>query len=494
MSIERVKQLIKQKEGLRLEFKETKSALPANLFETVCAMLNREGGDILLGINDTNKILGVDKKKVNQLLKDISNLSNNPEKLNPTYILQPKAYEIGKHTIIHIQIPQSSQVHQSGKFYYDRSSDGDFKVTQAAAIAALHNQKKSHYTEGRIYPAIKFTHFKKELFAKVRSLIKSNKADHPWLSLSDKKLLETAGLYRIDYKTGEKGYTLAAALLFGKDELIQQIVPHYKIDALVRIKDTSRYDDREYIQTNLIEAYEQLMAFVAKQLPDKFYTEGDQRRSLRTIIFREIVANLIVHREYLNAHPAHFIIYNNRVETENANIPHGKGPINPKTFTPFPKNPLIAKFFIQLGRVDELGSGVLNVNKYIKQYAGKDSPKFIEGDVFKMQIPIPKVDQVSDGVSDGVTKELMDKVEGVIEGVTEGVTEEVKDKLKTMLLLIHKEGGIRTTEMEKKIEIPVKSLERYVKLLKDANIIEYKGASRTGGYYLTRKTTHKLKP
>src|SRR5690606_35990828 len=107
----------------------------------------------------------------------------------------------------------------------------------------------------------------------------------------------------------EEGYTLAAVLLLGKDELIQQVLPHYKIDALVRRENMDRYDDREYIQTNLIDAYEKLMDFVAKHLPDKFFIEGDQRVSLRTMIFREIVANLIVHREYTNAQPAIFTIF-----------------------------------------------------------------------------------------------------------------------------------------------------------------------------------------
>ena len=43
-----------------------------------------------------------------------------------------------------------------------------------------------------------------------------------------------------------------------------------------------------------------------------------------------------------------------------------------------------------MGRVDELGSGVLNVNRLIKEYAGKGSPQFIEGTVFRMLLPVPK--------------------------------------------------------------------------------------------------------
>ncbi len=86
---------------------------------------------------------------------------------------------------------------------------------------------------------------------------------------------------------------MAAILLLGKDEAIRSVVPHYKIDALVRRFNVNRYNDRLYIQTNLIEACEQLLDFVAKHLPDKFYLEGDQRRNLRTIIFREVAANAL---------------------------------------------------------------------------------------------------------------------------------------------------------------------------------------------------------
>ncbi len=61
-------------------------------------------------------------------------------------------------------------------------------------------------------------------------------------------MLEMSGLWKRDFQTGEQRYTLAAALLFGKDEVIHQIVPQYKIDALVRIENTNRYDDREYMK------------------------------------------------------------------------------------------------------------------------------------------------------------------------------------------------------------------------------------------------------
>ncbi|MEZ4828232.1 MAG: putative DNA binding domain-containing protein [Bacteroidia bacterium] len=302
MSLERVNRLLKQLENIQLEFKEAYTSLPGNLFETICAMLNRDGGDILLGVKDNADIIGVAPNALPSMLANIANMSNNPQKLDPPFILFPQTYKEKEKNIIHIQVPSSSQVHKTANTIYDRSNDGDFKVTQPHLIAELYNRKRTHYTENIVYPALRFEDFKETLFPKIRNLIRSHNINHPWLSLDDHQLLEKAGLWKKDFQTGQEGYTLAAALLLGKDEVIQHnlfniILPHYKIDALVRKNNTTRYDDRLYIQTNLVEAYEQLMDFVAKHLPDKFFLQNDQRRSLRTMIFREVIANLIVHRE-----------------------------------------------------------------------------------------------------------------------------------------------------------------------------------------------------
>ena len=296
---------------------------PENLFETVCAFLNREGGSILLGVDNEGNVTGVDPEVVDQMCSDISSSSNNQTKLSPPFLLFPSEVEIKGNKIIHLQVPASSQVHKSNGIIFDRSSDGDFRVISPAGIAEIYNRKRAHYTEGIIYPLIRHTDFKEGLLDKVRYLIKDNKSNHPWLGLSDDEFFRTSGLFRRDHQNGTEGFTLASILLLGKEEVIKDILPHYKIDALVRIKNLDRYDDRLTIESNLVEAYNQLMDFVAKHLPDKFYLEGDQRISLRERIFREVIANLIVHREYTNAHSATFTIYKDRVEILNANNPNG---------------------------------------------------------------------------------------------------------------------------------------------------------------------------
>jgi predicted HTH transcriptional regulator len=122
---------------------------------------------------------------------------------------------------------------------------------------------------------------------------------------------------------------LAGTLLLGSKQLIISVLPHHQTDAIVRIENLDRYDDRDTICENLVESYTRLMTFVKKHLSDPFYLEGEQRVSLRNVIFREI------------------------------------------------------------GLADKLGSGIRNVNKYMKIYSG-EKPQFVEGNIFKMLLPLGK--------------------------------------------------------------------------------------------------------
>lgn len=61
--------IISEGESVTTEFKTATNKLPKNIFETVCAFLNRSGGNIFLGISDEGKITGVDKEKVTAIKK-----------------------------------------------------------------------------------------------------------------------------------------------------------------------------------------------------------------------------------------------------------------------------------------------------------------------------------------------------------------------------------------------------------------------------------------
>lgn len=344
---------------------------------------------MLLGVDDDGCVEGISDRSIDNQIKTLVRDTNNAQILFPTYYFAPQVIEVeeGKKIIV-LYVPESSQVHKYKNQFFDRSNEGDLNITQnAKSVSELYLRKQISYSENRIYPFLTMSDLDQSLFDRVRQMVRIQSSNHPWLGLSNDELLRSAGLQKRDFETGEQGYTLAAAFLFGKQDTIAAILPHYKTDCICRIINTDRYDDREDIRENLIIAYGRIFDFVRKHLPDPFYLEGEQRISLREIIFREVIANLLVHREFTHAYPAKLIISAEVVETENWNKPHLHGLISIRNMEPFPKNPTLARFFKELGWVEELGSGVRNIFKYCPIFSKGHYPVIVEEEIFRVKVP-----------------------------------------------------------------------------------------------------------
>ena len=147
---------------------------------------------------------------------------------------------------------------------------------------------------------------------------------------ADEELLRSAGLILPDedaLRDGitREGVTIAAILLFGKDSTIMSVLPQHKTDAIFRVANTDRFDDRDVVTTNLIESYDRLMAFGQKHLNDTFHLDGIVSVSARDRVLREIISNLLMHRDFSSGYIAKIVIERNRILTENANLSHGHG-------------------------------------------------------------------------------------------------------------------------------------------------------------------------
>ena len=442
INITQIEKLISQGEGVSLEFKESRTAISKDVFETVCSFLNRQGGTILLGVRDNGEFIGCEPDNVEQIKRDFVNAVNNELKIAPPVYLSVDSLEIDNKIILHIYVPCSSQVHRCNGRIYDRNEDADIDITNNTNLVySLYSRKQSSYSENRIYPLVKVSDLRSDLMAKSKKLADLHWDGHPWKNMDDSDFLKSAQLYQTDISTQQSGVTLAGILLLGDDHLILSAVPHHKTDLILRKSNLDRYDDRDIVQTNLIDSFDRIMGFVAKHLSDPFYLEETQRISLRSAIFREIASNILIHREYLNAFPAKLIIERGRVVTENSSKPHGIGLINPQNFTPFPKNPVIASFFRSLGRADELGSGMRKLMKYGKLYGGAD-PEMIEGDVFRIIMKYP---------------DLRSDLEGITGQVTPTVTPTVTAQVLYLLTLIKNEGNLSSFEIRKLLSLKDKS-------------------------------------
>ena len=483
MTIEEIKELISTGEKIDVEFKKSQNELNKDLYESVCSFNNRDGGHIILGVVDkTKEICGVNPDKIDKMKKDFTTAINNANKINPPLYLTPEDYEIDGKIIIYIRVPEGTQLRRFNGRIFDRTYEGDIDITNNAELVyKMYARKQSTYFVNKVYPNLGLEFLDFEVIKKAKKMAMGRVDNHAWADMNEEEILRSSGLILTDPDTGREGITLAAILLFGKDSTIMSVLPQYKTDAIYRVKNMDRYDDREVIITNLIDSFRKLMDFGKKHLNDVFVIEGDQSISARDKILREVVSNILAHRDYSNAYSAKFVIEQDVMYTENSNLPHGHGELQLNKFEAFPKNPPISKVFREIGYADELGSGMRNTNKYTKLYSG-GTPSFIEDDVFRISIPIDNVANLKVGPgADQISRK--EKNETSFETSLKQVLKQSDyDRLKPV---ISKLAEVEEISVQEVMELTGKSRTtawRYMQILVECGVVELTGNTNNAIY------------
>ena len=479
------KTIIARGESTEVEFKECREDLSRNVFDTVCAFSNRFGGHIFLGVNDKKQIIGVNSEKVGKIILEFVTEINNPQKMYPPLYLTPEILTIDEKQVIYIRVPEGSQVQKHKDKYWDRLFEGDINISNnMEQMSKLFRRKSEESFVNKVYPNIDEDWLDLQTIEKARKLASARKADHIWNGMSNKELLRSANLLLRDKENNKEGITLAAVLLFGKEQSIMTVLPQYKTDAILRIENLDRYDDREIVTTNLIESYYKLMDFGKKHLNDLFILDGVQNVSARNNILREIIVNTLAHRDYSSGYVAKLVIEKERIFVENANIARGMGMVNMEDFKPYSKNPSIAAVFKEIGFADSLGSGIRNLYKYTQMYS-EEEPKLEEGDVFRTIVPIKKIATAKAGgqteIWQKVPRKSLESPSKVPRKSFESPSikpqrqiEKIEDKIRQMI----KENNLITrNEIAEECGISEKTVTRYIKKMKE---FIYTGKGKNG--------------
>lgn len=471
-----LKSLVAHGEDMSLEFKRCGNQPGRDVFETICSFANRQGGIILLGVTDDGSIEGIDADRIVSIERNLINTLNNPTLFTPAPTVDIERVDLGidqgaGRKVLKLWVPMGPSVYHFKGVVYDRQADVDIRLTSDARISALALRKQNLYTERRIYPWISTADLRLDLLSRVRGMTASVRLDHPWARMTDDELLRASRLIARNPQTGERGFTLAAVMILGSDDLISDVVPTYRTEALLRRIDIDRYDDRLTVQTNLIEAYDQLVRFCEKWLPDAFALDGMQRVSARDVIVRELVANSLMHREYSSPYMATLEIGASYIRTRNASRSLYSGPITPDNLDPTPKNPIIANFFMQIGRTERLGSGTRNLFKYSRLYTGQD-PTLIDGDFFDAVVPVPDVAPRGSQLAGEVSA-------AVAASPVVGIGDESSDAI---IAFVVRHGSCTSTEIAAGLGIPKRTLMRRLTELIDAGQIVRTGQGRGTRY------------
>lgn len=147
MNIKAFKKTLAVGETIAVEFKRCGNRIEHDVYETVCSFLNRFGGDIFMGVLDDGTVVGVPEKAAPDMIKNFISIISNPANFTPTIYLEPELIQYDGHTVIHVHVPPSAEVHSYKKVIYDRVDDADVKVTATSQIAAMYIRKQSIFTE-----------------------------------------------------------------------------------------------------------------------------------------------------------------------------------------------------------------------------------------------------------------------------------------------------------------------------------------------------------
>ena len=149
------------------------------------------------------------------------------------------------------------------------------------------------------------------------------------------------------------------------------------------------------------------------------------------------------------------------------------GILTVKNYTPFAKNPTLAKFFREIGYADELGSGFVKITKNSYLYSGKP-PVFEDKEMFRVIIPLLRDKKLDENdlinlASLGTNDTLNDTLNGTLNGT-----------LNDILKLLQNEPKIKQKEIAERLGISERTLKRNIKELKERGYIERIGARKNG--------------
>ena len=157
-------------------------------------------------------------------------------------------------------------------------------------------------------------------------------------------------------------------------------------------------------------------------------------------------------------------VYDDRVEISN---PGGLLPVVAAEFghKSMSRNPLVFGLFTRMHVVEKVGSGVPRMRELMKD-AGLPEPNFSTKGFFTVTF-MKRVKPNSDD--------------------DDRLNDTLNSREKRVIQILEETPGLRTNELSSMIEVSIPTLSRTLKNLIDLGLIEYRGAKKTGGYFVNKK-------
>ena len=361
-----IKEIIKQSEGRRLEFKEV---LPENadLANTIIAFANDAGGELYIGVrNNPREIIGLPEEELMKIEEQVSNIIF--DRCYPAIMPNITFLTDEDRHIIRITIYRGSTppyyLKDKGKLKgtYIRVGSSN-RLADDEIIAELERRRRNISFDSELITDKAVNELNIETFKQ---------------EYQDKtgETLETQTLRKLELvKTmNETEYPTNALVLFSDDELRRSLFPFAKVEC-ARFKGISsdEFIDQKSVLTNIATQAEESYNFVLRHINKGAVVEGVytiSRWEYPVKAIREAIRNAIVHRDYsLTGKDVKVAIYDDMVEiTSPGLLPPSIDYAAMESRQSDALNKIIAPVFKRMGIIDQWGNGLKLIADELKEY------------------------------------------------------------------------------------------------------------------------------
>jgi len=373
-------EIISRGEDSRHQFKADFTNADALAAEMV-AFSNGAGGRIFVGVNDANMVVGLSADavaRINQLISNVASQNVRPA-INP--LTENVPHPSG--TVLVITIPEGVSkpyMDRNGAIWVKSGADKR-RATSREEIQRLFQQAALVHADETPVTGLGagdvdlpyFEAFYREQFGE---------------ALSDQLLPLPQLLRNMNLTTGEF-LNVAGALLFAKAPQFR--LPAFIVKAVafpVNEIEVERYIDSRDITGKLADVFQQTLGFV---LANTGTAQGD--RSINStgtsevprVVWEELLANALIHRDYFITAPVRVLVFTNRVEIISpGHLPNNLTVANIRAGNSNIRNPILASFATKLLPYRGLGSGVLRA---LREYPSITFADDRDGNLFKVTVP-----------------------------------------------------------------------------------------------------------
>ena len=464
-------------ENEKIEFKE--NAKTNAYIKTAVAFANGNGGKIVFGVKDNGEIIGVENEF--EVMDGIINAIS--DSCYPMIVPDISLHTLENKTVILVEIeggkkkPYYLKSKGMQKGTYIRSGATTRIIEEDYILKELVLEGENKYFDQQICYGESVNDEEIERFCEwLEELARENSGSDAKIKKVTKNTL--LGWKVLEEKNGRIFPTNAYILLSGKEnwEVSRKIQC-----GVFKGETRSIFVDKKEFEGSIIMQLEKAYQYVLEKINLGSDIVGIYRVDKYEIppkSIRELIANAVIHRSYLEPNDIQVALYDNRLEiTSPGMLLSGVNVKRMKEGFSKLRNRAIASVFAYVNIIEKWGSGIPRIMDEIREY-GLQEPEFIafENDfrvnIYRKSYNTTQSTQGSTQNRINTTQDISEKEKLDIKNLTE------TDK--TIINTIINNPEMSQKQIADNLNWTVNKVKYYMKKFKQKNILRYEGTSQNG--------------